>query len=106
MRTDEIISEASRLGVAIALAPDGYLEVFPADRVPRDFLAAVRERKAELRACLEARAPWLHAAKQILLREFDGCDGSTRRKLTAGLRCVPHPLARRALETLKEVSRP
>jgi hypothetical protein len=25
---DEIISEASRLGVGIALAPDGHLEVF------------------------------------------------------------------------------
>ncbi len=46
---DEIISEASRLGVGIALAPDDYLEVFPAAKVPRDFLAAVRERKAARR---------------------------------------------------------
>jgi len=81
---DEIISEASRLGVAIALAPDGCLEVFPADRVPRDFLAAVRERKAELRACLEARAPWLHAAKQILIR-FDSSIPVSHVALIVGL---------------------
>jgi len=102
---DEIISEASRLGVGIALAPDDYLEVFPAAKVPRDFLAAVRARKTELRAFLAARAPWLHVAKQILLGEFNGCDGSTRQKLADGLHSVPHPLARRALEILEEASR-
>ena len=37
--------ERLAFGVGIALAPDGYLKVFPAAKVPRDFLAAVRARK-------------------------------------------------------------
>jgi hypothetical protein len=98
---DEILHEAERLGVGIALAPDKFLEIFPAAKVPRDFLAAVRERKGELRTFLESRAPWLHTAKQILLREFDGASHATRKRLVRGLRSVPHPLARRAIVRLE-----
>lgn len=101
MKTLEaIFSEAERLGVNIEFAADGFIELSPADRVPRDFVAAVRERSAELRAALVARASSLHLTKQILLGEFDACKDSTRRRLVAALRQVPHPLARRALEQL------
>jgi hypothetical protein len=94
---DEILCEAERLGVGIALAPDGYLDIFPAAKVPGDFLAAVRERKGELRAFLESRAPWLHTAKQILLGEFDGASHATHARLVRGLRDIPHPQARSAI---------
>jgi sugar phosphate isomerase/epimerase len=98
---DEILCEAERLGVGIALAPDNHLEIFPAAKVPRDFLAAIRERKGELRTFLESRAPWLHTAKQILLGEFDGASRATRERLVRGLRDIPHPQARSAMARLQ-----
>jgi hypothetical protein len=98
---DEILSEASRLEVGIALAPDGALELFPADRVPLDLLSTIREHNAELRAFLEVNAPLLHAAKQVCCGEFDGCDAATRRKLTKGLRAIPHPQCRKAIGHLR-----
>jgi hypothetical protein len=36
-----------------------------------------------------------------LAGEFSGCDRSTRESLVIGLRSIPHPLPRRALEHLE-----
>ena len=46
-------------------------------------------------------AAWLHVAKQVLAGEFEGANASTRATLTIGLRNIPHPAARAALERLK-----
>jgi hypothetical protein len=46
-------------------------------------------------------AQWLHAAKQVLAGEFDGAEDSMREALTIGLRSIPHPDCRRALERLQ-----
>lgn len=47
------------------------------------------------------QAVWLPVAHQILCGEFDQPDKSTVESLTIGLRNIPHPLARRALELLR-----
>ena len=46
------------------------------------------------------QAAWLPVARQILAGEFDGADGSTQESLTIGLRSIPHPDCRRALDKL------
>ncbi len=94
-------AKQSVLAVGIALAPNNTQNFPRPAKVPRDFLAVVRERRVELRAFLESRAPWLHVAKQILLGEFDGANHSTRVRLVRSLRDIPHPQARSAIIRLE-----
>jgi hypothetical protein len=68
----------------------------------------LREHKAEILDLLQARAaglapdcaPWLHIARQVLAGEFEGADASTREAVFIGLRGVPHPACKQALERL------
>ena len=107
MTAFELYHEAARRG--LRLEPRGdKLAVIPGDRVPPQFADVLRQHKRELLDWLESRAaglspdcaPWLYIARQVLAREFDGCDDSTRESLCIGLRSVPHPLCRCALERL------
>ena len=104
----ELYQEATRHG--LRLEPRGdKLAVIPANRVPPDFVAALREHKAELLALLESKsanlppdcAPWLYIARQILAGEFDGADRSTRQSLVLGLRNINQPRCRLALERVQ-----
>jgi hypothetical protein len=102
--TTEILNEANRLGIAIALAPDGYLEIFPRSKVPRDFLAAVRANKTELRKFLEARTR-AHLAKQVLLGEFDNCKRATLKRVANELALDGRLLCQRAIAHLHQKAR-
>jgi len=79
------------------------------DTLPPELVVELRQHKRELLDWLDHHTaglrrdeiPWLHVARQILAGEFDGLlDSSTRESLTIGLRSIPHPLCRRALERL------
>lgn len=112
MTAQHLCLEASRRG--LRLEPRGdKLAVIPAHLCPPDFADELRAHKRELLNLLETRtaclppdcAPWLHIARQILAEEFDGADRSTVESLTIGVRNIPHPLCRRALEHLKASNR-
>jgi hypothetical protein len=99
----EIFLEASRLGLGIELAGDGFLDVFPADRVTPDFLVAVRRHKLEIISVLEARrrASFVHLARQVIQGEFDGCERGVRIALMNDLnRYNKHRLCLRAFSML------
>ena len=104
MNARDLYMEATRRGLRLEPAGD-KLAVIPKGRCPPDFADVLRQHKVELLDWLEHNLtsgciPWLHVARQILDGEFDGCDGSTRKSLTIGLRNIRHPLCRRALERL------
>jgi hypothetical protein len=84
--------------------------VIPKGKCPPEFADVLRQHKRELLDLLESQdarltpdcAPWLNVARQILDGEFDGhIEDSLRESLTIGLRSIPHPLCRRALERLR-----
>jgi hypothetical protein len=104
----ELYNEAARRGLRLEARAGGKLAVIPADRVPPEFADVLRQHKSKLLNWLEGRFPplppdsaaLLHVARQVLAGEFDGCDKSTRERLTIGLWVIDHPLARRAREKL------
>ncbi|MGD0410443.1 MAG: hypothetical protein ABSC18_01970 [Verrucomicrobiota bacterium] len=107
MTAKQLYVEATKRG--LRLEPRGdKLGVIPANRCPPDFAAELRQHKAELMALLQAKAAnlptdcaaWLHIARQVLQREFDGADRSMRESLTIGLRATNHPSCQQALERL------
>lgn len=105
---ERLHAEATRRGLTLALRGD-RLGVSPAERLDPEFREALLAHKGELLDWLEARqaglapdcAPWLPVARQVLAGEFDGADRSTSESLAIGLRNIPHPACRRALERLK-----
>jgi hypothetical protein len=98
--SEAILDQAARLGVTVALAPDGYLEISPRSKVSRDFLAAVRAHKDELRECLELRAD-LHLAKQIIQGEWDGCNHVQAKAIAFKLCGNSHVLCCHAVKILR-----
>jgi hypothetical protein len=112
LNPDEILHEASRLG--LRLKPRGeMLEVTPKSRLTPEFVAVLREHKAELLVWLESRAcglpsdcaAWLHVARQILAGEFEGADSSTVESLIIGLRSIQHPSCQQALSRLSSLKK-
>ena len=103
-----MIEEAPVWGIRLERRAD-KLAITPGSKCPQELRELLVEHKAEILDLLEARAaglqpdqaPWLHVARQILEREWDGCDGSTRESLSIGLRNIQHPKCRAALERLK-----
>lgn len=102
-----ILARARTLGLTLCVEGD-RIAIAPARLCPPDLLAEVRDYKPAVMALLEAksanlapdRAPWLYVARQIFAGEFDGADGSTLESLNIGLRSIPHPACRRALERI------
>jgi hypothetical protein len=104
----ELCHEATRRG--LRLEPRGdKLAVIPADRLPPEFAATLRQHKREILSLLEGQAaglapdcaPWMNVARQVLDGEFDSLlDSSVRESLEIGLRSIPHPLCSRALARL------
>jgi hypothetical protein len=107
MTAQTLYEEAGRRGLRLWAEGD-TLVVVPRSKCPPDFVDTLRQHKSELLDWLKARAdglkldeaPWLHLAKQVLLGEWDGCDGSTRDSLVIGLRSIQHPACRAALARL------
>ena len=110
MKPAAIYHRAIALG--LSLETDGEkLLVFGKrnDALPAELVAELREHKREILDLLETQAvalrpdeiPWLHVSRQILAGEFDGADASTVESVTIGLRSIPHPLCRSAVENLK-----
>ena len=99
--TIEILNEANRLGIAIALAPDGYLELTPRSKVSRDLLAAVRANRTELREFLEVQGR-VHLAKQIFYGEFDGCKPAVLKRVANELALDGRLLCQRAIARLHQ----
>ena len=108
MTPKEITLEARKLGLRLKPAGD-KLAVMPKGKCPPSFGHVLRENKPALLSYLEGRAaglpddciPWLHIARQIMDGEWQGIDDSTLQSLRIGLRSVPHPLAKSALERLE-----
>ena len=97
---EEIFFAASRLGVNIRLVGGSFLEICPPDRVTLDFLALVREHKAELLAWLTARAARRHVIRQVLQGDFDGADTPTVNRVAAELQALT-PCAARNLALVR-----
>ncbi len=108
MTVSELFERATELGLRIEPRGD-RLAVIPASRCPLDFANVLRGHKRELLDWLETRSinltpdciPWLHVARQVLAGEFDECDVSTCESLVIGLRSIPHPTGRSAIEHLR-----
>lgn len=103
----QLFDRATELGLRLERRGN-MLAVTPARRCPPGFADELRHHKRELLDLIEAKAAnlptdcaaWLHVARQILEGEFAGCPSSTRAALMIGLRSIPHPRCRRALELL------
>ena len=109
MTAADLYREATRLGLHLEPMEGDRLAVTPASLCPPDFADVLRQHKRAILDLLEAKvsrlpedcAAWLHVARQVLAGEFDGADRSTVQGVAIGLRCIAHPLARRALEWLE-----
>ena len=108
MTAADLCREATRRGLHLKPLDGDRLAVTPASLCPPDFADVLRRHKRAILALLETKASrlpddcaaWLHVARQVLAGEFDGADRSTVQSVAVGLRCIAHPLARRALEWL------
>jgi hypothetical protein len=101
MTAEKLILECSRRG--ILLAPRGHLlDVTPEQPPTPELVEQLRRHKFEIIAILESKrkAAWLHVAYQVLCGEFVGCNSSTRKILTTGLRAVRHQRCQKALKVL------
>jgi hypothetical protein len=114
MTAAELFQRATAMGLRIEPRGD-KLAVIPADRVPSEFAALLREHKRELLNWLQARGsnvpldcvPWLYIARQILAGEFDDADGSTRESLRIGLCSIKGSICQDAAQRLvNKVQRP
>ena len=101
-----ILDQCRRLGLRVSaegdptgIAPKGSVPVDLREltSAAKPFLLPILRDGAGLRSdCV----PWLHIGQQILAGKFDGANRGTVGSLTIGLRNIPHPLCRRALERL------
>ena len=101
----KLLAECERRG--LQLEPRGdKLFVAPEENVTPELVVQLQQRKFEIIGHLEAkqRAAWNHVAKQIILGEFDGCAYAMRQSFVAGLCSLQNPLARCAIEKLKEMN--
>jgi hypothetical protein len=103
----DILRAVNQEGGRLESAGDKLRVLLPPDCSP-DLREAIRKHKNELLDILATSAanlspdcaPWLHIARQVLQREFDGADRSMRESLTIGLRATNHPSCQQALERL------
>jgi hypothetical protein len=108
---NDLYHEATRRGLRLEPMDGDRLAVSPASLCPPDLADALRQHKRAILDLLESKAsrlpadcaPWLHVARQVLASEFDGegADRSTLEALAIGLRGIPHPLCRQALDRLQ-----
>ena len=110
MTAQEIYREALRRGLRLETRGD-YLAVIPANACLPEFAELLRQHRGEILDLLKAACiaeispdcvPWIHVAIQILAGEFTGADRSTTESLVIGLRGIPHPLCRQALQHLTQ----
>lgn len=104
MTAQKLIVECNQRG--ITLEPRGHLlNVTPAQATTPELVKQLRRHKPEIIAILQSkRNAWLHVAYQVLCGEFDGCDNSTCKKLTAGLLGVRHLRCQDALKYLNKLT--
>jgi len=103
MTATKLINQCKQLG--IRLEPSGSaLQVKGAQKASPELIEELRRHKLEIIATLESKrkGSWLHVAWQVLCGEFTGCDSSTRKNLTIGLRSINHPRCREALKVLNK----
>jgi hypothetical protein len=127
-----ILDRCRKLGLSLWVE-DGRIGIAPKKRIPPGLLDEIRQAKTALLPLVRDRsgldlpggeilkdwptgrlapqqgqrggtaAQWVHVAKQILAREFDGAGGSTCESLFTGLRgFYAYPAARLALEWLSK----
>ncbi len=103
---EQLLVECTRSGVALRV--DGDVVRWRGPRPSPDLLNRLRQHKAAIAALLVARregltpdqAPWLHIARQVLEGEFAGAGRSLREAIAIGLKTIPHPTCRRALDAI------
>jgi hypothetical protein len=109
-----LVEAASVWGIRLERRQGERLVISPASKCPLELKALLAEHKKEVLGLLEAeadgltpdQAPWLYVARQVVLwGEFDNADASTVESLTTGLRGIPHPLCKQALERLAAMAK-
>lgn len=103
---EQLLEECTRAGIELRL--DGTTVRWRGPRPSPDLLDRLRQNKPAVVSLLQARrhgltpdqVPWVYVAQQVLAGEFAGAGRSLRESITIGLRSIPHPLCRQALDAI------